>query len=221
MKRISIVVGLVIICSLIANAIYYRFINTQEIESEQILNKPITGLTDSPIEASSAFMYALNSAKVPGWTIFSSKDARKELLLRPTGFTLREGLDSIVAAEPIYAWEIEDGVINLVPTSGAADLLNTKIRKLDITATSPDDAIFKLKEQEEIKERARELGLDKGLHVIVGAVSKKYANQKSFSARDITLRQALNLIVRTQGRGVWSYRETSFNGENGFDIDLH
>jgi hypothetical protein len=83
-------------------------------------------------------MYALStlsvSHRVPNGIQYAAED-RNEPKLELKGGTLQEILDSIVIQEPLYRWQLVDGVINFVP-AGERDpfietLLNTFVANYD------------------------------------------------------------------------------------------
>jgi hypothetical protein len=85
-------------------------------------------------------MYALSTLsvnhRVPIGIEYSLADKNEpKLNLDIDRGTLREALDSIVIQEPLYRWEIVDGVVNFVPTRERdqffEDLLNTRVDHFD------------------------------------------------------------------------------------------
>ena len=85
-------------------------------------------------------MHALSTLavkhRVPIGIEYSPADKNEEKLdLVIENGSLREVLDSIVKQEPLYRWELVDGVINFVPISGQdpffETLLNTSISHYD------------------------------------------------------------------------------------------
>ena len=85
-------------------------------------------------------MYVLSTLavdhRVPIGIEYSSADRNEPKLdLDTENGSLREILDSIVKQEPLYRWELVDGVINFVPISGKdpffETLLNTPISHYD------------------------------------------------------------------------------------------
>lgn len=124
-------------------------------------------------------------------------------------------LDSSIAEHPKYQWVMDAGVINIVPRDTldnrisriwARNPLDRKIKTLDIVDSTPEEAVSKV------------VCPEVGLHCVgspwapsgpagVWTPPKKV----SLHLKNITVRQALNELVRQEGRSIWLlWREPGF-----------
>ena len=100
-------------------------------------------LLDQNVElhlSNTTFMHVLGTLavfkRIPTGIEYSPQDTNDEKMTLDTdGSPLREILDSIVKQEPLYRWEVVDGVINFVPVSDKdpffETLLNTQVNNYD------------------------------------------------------------------------------------------
>jgi len=61
------------------------------------------------------------------------QDESVKQVLGLSGLSLRDALDAIVRAAPLYRWQLNDGVVNLLPSSGVPALLNIGIAEFDFS----------------------------------------------------------------------------------------
>ena len=139
--------------------------------------------------------------------------------------TLREALEAIVTADPEYRWEMNDGVVNLLPSRGVPDLLAVRISAFDSgDATNVTTAKAFLLALPEVRKRATELGFDQailesGFHGVPppGAPPPPKLDVR---LQNVTLLDALNALVRANRHGLWIYRETHCESTKHFDISF-
>ena len=192
-----------------------------EAEAE-LLMRPVN-LPSSPLSVNSAIQLAiLESGTAGGAVITQGCEEPSDSLVRPQGSTLREVLDDIVTADPDYRWEVNDGVVNLIPAKGVPDLLTLRIGAFDTEdATDVTTAKTFLFALPEVRQREAELGFDQGivgsgLHgVVPGAPPPPKLNVR---LQDVTLLEALNALVRAHKHGLWIYYESHCKSTNHFDI---
>ena len=130
----------------------------------------------------------------------------------PLNKTLRQALDTLVENDPRYRWQVADGVINLLPAAGEPAFLKTRIvefRAENITLAM--DTVTPLLKLPEVQKAMDDLNLKPGIAGFITSPSRK---PFSVECKGMTLRQALNAIVRAQGRGVWGYVETHCYQQN-------
>ena len=135
--------------------------------------------------------------------------------------TIEGLLNNIISITPGYRWVIDDGVVNLIPAFNEPTILNFIVTEFDADdLISLDDARNRLLEMPALQKRSAELYLNTGLEIRVGGVRPPGSPRDSFSVhcRNKTLRETLNIMVRSQGRGVWEYRETHWDKHHGFSI---
>jgi len=173
------------------------------------------------ITTQDAFVRSLTSARLPGGMVTTSEcnpnaKPQKDSLSSP----LFESLNRITQTDPQYKWQNERGVINLIPTSGEPDVLKIPIREFRVkNARSLELILEQLLALPEVQSDAVGRRVNQGIR-FAGLSSPRREPQLSISIRDATLRDALNAMVRTHGRAVWSYSESRCNGQDRFTIDF-
>lgn len=130
----------------------------------------------------------------------------------PLNKSLRQGLDTIVRADPRYRWEVVDEVINLLPAGGEPALLKTRINEFHVeNMNSAIDALGPVLALPEVKKAMKGLRLKPGIVLFITSRSSKPFSVK---CEGVTLRQALNAIARAQGKAIWDYFEVHCNGRD-------
>lgn len=192
--------------------------------AEGVLSRLVdfTETFDAP--STEAGVRALSAARVPGGIVqITSCEAAPVLNhWRAHVSTLREALDSVVQAEPDYYWSMNGGVVNLTPKSEEPTLLQIRISKLKVNnARSIYLPLSQLMDLQEVRESIAQLGLSQAPHLLIGIGSLK-PNEPGYAidCQNVTLKEALNTIVRVHGRAVWKYVETRCNGKTEFSIDF-
>jgi hypothetical protein len=131
-------------------------------------------------------------------------------------------LEAVIQTDPRYHWRVDDGVVNLLPVDDEPQLLKVRINKLTVkNVTLANAALGKLLALPEVKEAIERLQLSPGVQMIKRLVSLNPDPPKyTFRFKNVTLREALNIIARVHGRAVWEYREQRCEGkiEYGFNF---
>lgn len=158
--------------------------------------------------------------EIPVGFVPAASDITKDRVMDvdPSGLSVRDLLDAIVAADPRYKWSVEDGVVNLTPAAGRPALLDVRLAEFKGKA-SVGDLFYALQRTPEVRRRAAELGFDaekpaaddENGFIIFGAPQPKY----DISCRDCTVLEALNEIARRSG-AAWMYREVMYNGKKDY-----
>jgi hypothetical protein len=223
MKRVGLLSALIFLClSLLTYAV-----QTEQKGSAvpDVLERQVTPVNSEFVTTHSSFLESLVSARVPGGIVTilncEHEQPRKRTDLFPG--PLKEALDAIVKADPQYLWQVDDRVINLRPLHDEPALLNVRINKLDVeNASSVDAVVDKLFDLPEVKEAITKLQLSPGVHLIVGPVSFNPERLQKFSieCENVTVREALNAIVRAHGRSLWEYKEQHCNGKTIYNVDI-
>jgi hypothetical protein len=152
---------------------------------------------------------ALIDAEIPGGlALIHYCGGFPEHSLKPAPVSLRALLDAVVSADPQYSWEMDKGVVNLIPRYGAFHILETRISKLDLeNVKTPDEALNLLLALPEVQAQTRR---ELGSRVVQGAAyaypatfDAKRAKTFSVTGANITFRDALNLIAISHGKAVW------------------
>ncbi len=133
---------------------------------------------------------------------------------RPAGSPLRQVLDDIVSKDPAYDWQVQEGVVNLLPSSGEPKLLSTRLNKFQLLdVSSASYALDQILKQPQLRKSMHKLRLSAGL-TLVKSLSAPHPRRFSVRFNGGTLRQALNAIASAQGRAIWEYVEIRCDGKN-------
>lgn len=176
---------------------------------DDFLERQVQGRDLEYFTTTDAFYASLDRTRSAGGRvrIVNCEDDTFKRPWTPSGSPLRKVLDAIVAVDSRYQWQMQDGVINLLPVAGEPALLGIRINEFRAQeATSAREALGKLLALSEVRE-----GMD-GLHLKPGvALIDSWAspNPPAFSVhcKGVTLRQALNAIALSQGSAIWDYVE--------------
>src|ERR1044071_8844039 len=184
--------------------------------SDAPLDRTVNGIDLEYSTTPDAFYASLGRTKVAGGmvkVVNCEGDTFKQIW-NPFGRPLRQVLDGIVAADPRYRWELNEGVVNLLLAKGDPALLGIHIKEFHVEkATEASEALGYLLALPEVKKGMANLNLKHGLNIFV---SPRSPHPKEFSVdcKGITLREALNAIAKAQGRAVWDYIEMHCDGKN-------
>ncbi len=170
-----------------------------------------------------AFWNALIAARVPGGIVWKRNCGNVEVKGQrvPSRSSLRAALNRIVQADPQYAWYLENGAINLLPTNGEPNLLKVRIREFRIEKVpNVNLALERLLALPEVTKTAAELRLNQGLKL--GGLSSPGRDHVTLRVhrKNVTLREALNAIARAHGHAVWQYSEWLCDGKTEFSIEF-
>lgn len=182
---------------------------TQENASEAILQRKVPGSELEFLSTRNAFHSSLWLTNVPGG-MATVVDCEPDTLMqswKPSNAALGQVLDTLVATDPRYRWQMQDGVVNLLSAMGEPALLKTRLNQFDIKdVASAWEALSLLLALPEVKQRMRDLQLKPGIAIITGS-SQPNPPKTSVKQHGGTLRQALNAIALAQGRAIWEYTE--------------
>jgi len=169
------------------------------------------------------FLLALLAAQVPGGSVRIGDCSGQERTFRqdPTILPLHDALESITQADQRYQWQMDRGVVNLIPRTGEPRLLKARINRYR-TATNLNEALRQLLALPEVKAEASKLGLklSSGGLVLGPGPSNGGPSQVSVDVKNVSLRGALNALVRAHGRAVWEYHEYRCGGSNEFFVNF-
>lgn len=178
--------------------------------SDNVLRRPVRGDELAQLTTPDAFYSSLDRPGVPGGIVRvlnCQTDSFKQAW-RPRNSPLSQVLNTLVAGDPRYRWEVEGGVVNLLPANGEPALLQTRINKFSAKeVSSASVALDRLLALPEVKKQMHKLHLEPGVALVI-QLSEPHPRKFSVSSDGGTLRQALNAVAREQGREVWQYVET-------------
>lgn len=190
---------------------------------DRTLARPYSGRGFSFPSVSDAFQSLMLQSRTPGGAAFvEGCSQRNRPVIRMQASTVGAALKSIVAADPRYRWEVRKGVVDLLPAAGVPPLLNIRVREFNsgdsANISSAGTRLFSLPE---VKEAAGRLGLSRsglgsGIYAVGGA--QKPVGPLRIDLHDVTVREALDAIVRTNKGGVWIYDEVECGRTHVFQI---
>jgi hypothetical protein len=205
-----------IVGSLFLSIVFAQPKKMQEDASEVILQRKVPGSDMEFLSTRNAFHSSLWLTHVPGG-MATIVDCEPDTLMqswKPSNAALGQVLDALVATDPRYRWQMQDGVVNLLPATGEPALLRTRLTQFDIKdVASAREALSLLLALPEVKQGMRDLHLKPGIAIITGS-SQPNPPKASVRQQGGTLRQALNAIALAQGRAIWEYTERHCDGQN-------
>jgi hypothetical protein len=191
---------------------------------EGILDQKVAGDELRHLTTSGAFREVLLAVRAAGGIVTAPRCDDEPLSQRwqPAGSSVRVLLDSIVLADPHYRWRAQEGVINLLPKSIEPALLRVRINQLHVEdARSVYEPYGRLMSLPEVRTAIERLKLSDSYERIQGGSSVP-RGKAGFSVRceNVTVREALNAIVRAHGQAVWAYKEMQCNGNRRFSVEF-
>lgn len=178
---------------------------------------------DVPVSTQEAFLNALRAEKKPGGIVLVNRSCAVSEIktqVEREYTSLNTALNLIVKQDPWYSWSIEQGVVNLIPTNDEPDFLKIQIKKFRLDGDlNLHLALEKLLRLPEVESKATEINLNK---IMYGGLQspRETKSRLKFELRNVTLRQALNEIVRKDEIAVWKYYESNCNGKISSSLDL-
>src|SRR5262249_10253223 len=148
-----------------------------------------------------AFQAALGPARVPGGvaSVSGCEEEPRVQVFRGMRQKVGDIMDQFVSMDPKYRWEVDNGVVNLLPVVGEPPLLKTRVTAFDADDVSSPQAIVGIVEQSpEVRKGMADLRLTWGLRVfstLVSPIPKKF----SVHFKGGTFREALNAAARADG----------------------
>jgi len=206
--RKQVAAGLAVLCLLLSLSTGFRA------SAERTAQDPFL---DQKVELhlrNTTFMHVLGTlaveGRIPTGIEYSPQDQNDEKMTLDTdGSSLREILDSIVKQEPLYRWEVVDGVINFVPVSGQdpffETLLNTKVANYDPGKWTVK---FELRDAIEKTPEVKQFLDSKNVEL---AKYRDYISRPSIYTQDVDLRMSnttvrgiLNRIIKVSEHKRWA-----------------
>lgn len=195
---------------------------------ETLLTRHVTLPVLQEETTTSAFTKTLSAAKLPGGIFVATNCSEPQRYpLTPSDSSLRGALNSVVAADPRYTWQADDETINMLPYGVDQKFLSQRIARLDIrNASSLREAADVLLRTPEVKSAAVKYNL--GENVQRGGIGYYQPQEETSGAKlsitvrqkNVTVRDALNAIVRAHGSAVWAYTERRCSTGNSFTIEF-
>ena len=118
--------------------------------------------------------------------------------------TLRDILNGIVESEPRYQWRESGEYVEVFPTSGSSNLLDTPVSGFQVKDVRRGEAIDQLMSLPEVQA----LMISMSLKLRPAGPWPRWAKDEKFSLslNGVTLRQALQRIMKESGVKFWMFR---------------
>ena len=193
--------------------------------SSRLLNRQVKGANLGNVMVGQAVVNALLNADTPGG-VANVSDCRGLVThsFTPRDSSLRGVLDSIVATDPRYTWEVKDSVINVIPRNGLPQFFGVPVAKFDaIEVESPRDALFQLLALPELRQAQLSLGrhaVQGGVYIFCPECPPKETKKFSVRLKGVTVREALNAIASAHGNAVWSFSQSDCGAQKIFSLDF-
>ena len=194
-----------VFASLAGVIVFAQFGTTQKNLPAGALERPIFAHEGQPVNTPAAFRRSILRANLPGgaaMVVGCQEDLKRHW--NPEGESLGQVLNEMTAVDKNYQWEVQDGVINLLPTAGEPPLLKTQLGEFKIESNSSLSALSQLKTKPQIRQAMQDLGLQEGITLISYS---PLPTAFSVQFKGGTLRQALNAIAVAHASDVWDYQE--------------
>jgi hypothetical protein len=221
-SSLSVILSFIVLAAI---SLGYASQATPKGQSEQALQRKVTLPELVNLPTTSIIVRGLSTAGVPGGIVkVPACEERPRAVFTPQGATLRNVLDSAVSTDPEYLWDVEEGVVNLLPRGGEPSFLKLRVRRFKAEDVGTlNEALDQLLATPEVRSGVQSLAL--GPQVFRGGLGyygpdENGGRKFSVSVENATVREALNAIVRAQGKAVWAYTQQQCNGTKSFSIDF-
>jgi hypothetical protein len=116
-----------------------------------------------------------------------------------------DALRKIVEDDPHYEWALDNGVVNILPKKGyrhlenGADPLETRIKSVDISSVTSSNAAIMILQASGLRVGGREK-----------SGPREHCATVSLQLKDLTLREALNALVKADGMASWGLEYSEY-----------
>jgi hypothetical protein len=157
------------------------------------------GMVD--VYASQVLEFLAEKYRIPaGIEIVSSRRTKKvpdkKITIMLHQSPLETVLDTIVQADPSYRWEVNGGVVNLLPKDKDDSLVNIEVKSFQINNLSRLEAKRAIGDLPEVVSKLKSLGLEPAAISLWPGRDKRDRLRLSLSLRNTTLRDILNEIAK-------------------------
>jgi len=130
--------------------------------------------------------------------------------------TVADIVRELVGRMPDYKWQVIDDVLNVMPRQPRNTVLDVRIHTLRLRRCAPVDFSHAIASIPEVKRWLKENRVvEQTLIAVVGHVEFPPSEPRiSIEARDLTLREALNRIVKTPGLLRWAVTRYGEGGKH-------
>lgn len=188
---------------------------------KEMLERRLPNYEQETVRPENALVGLLSFAQIPAGMVMVANCAfdMNTVNWNPSGLTVRQALDLLVSEAPRYRWEDDGGVINFLPAGDIPPLLNVKIPRFEGHFSAPEEALTEIQVLPELRKSMSGLDVKWGANIYVKPLSRHPRNF-TLQLKDVTLREALNIIARGDGRAVWTYVETRCDGKDEVVINF-
>jgi len=145
--------------------------------------------------------------------------------------TLQAELNRIIKVLPEYQWTLDDGVLNFLPKYYMPSPLDITISEFKVENIPVIDAYNQLFDKPEVENGFTRLGLhEPAVQLVFGGdpppdikghkSAKPEPKRITLNMQHVTLREALNAIVRADGRKAWLLSVYSCEGNSTYQRAL-
>jgi len=160
---------------------------------------------DVPIGFEAALPGASSATKEPGSIRISVESG-----------TVRDVLNAIVAAEPIYVWREMDGVINVLPRQHADSLLDVVLSRFEVNQVGKGEARRTLLATLEVKRWMVRTGVQERTFFTLPGGTGEDSAPISLNLTNVSVRTVLNTMLRTGAFRYWVYSPYKFDDRQFF-----
>lgn len=215
-------IGVFVFCLVISNSAYASPTRQQD-SDEALLNQKID-LHLSKVTMMHALSELSVTHRVPNGIEYSAADRNEAKLVLESG-SLREILDSIVKQEPLYRWELVNGVINFVP-AGERDPFIETLLKTAVANYDPGKWTIKFQLRDAIGDTPEVKKLLESYKMELAKYRDYPYSDSIYTRKDVdlkmsnaTVKEILNRIVKISEHKGWAIGRRQ-NEDNVFSIWL-
>ena len=185
---------------------------------EKELDHRVTQASHEPVSIRDAFVEMLRGAHLPGGLELVHCGSASPLVQIKPNSSVREVVDEVAAAQHGLSLDVSDQVIDLRNTFDASSVLDVRIADIEL----PDIrhlqiALLRVLDMPEVRRSLIQFKLESRPHIGFSELPRPGTVPPPpvpLALHDVTLREALNVLARSTGKGVWIYDENRCS-ENG------
>jgi hypothetical protein len=225
MKRIVSLRALLLLLLLLTSTLAGGQQQTAELKDStaKILSREVRWINPQSADLFSTLTMNLAASQLPGGILAVRKCGAPQPTFVPAETsTLQSELNRMAKVMPDYQWTLDDGVVNFLPKNYAPSPLDILIADFDAENVTTIKAYNQLFDTLAVKNGFSRLGLhEPAVQLVFGGGSEtKDQRHITVKLKNVTLRQALNRIVKTDGRKVWILSIDSCGEDNTYQRSL-
>lgn len=194
--------------------------------AENLFDRQILIPTTSEYPITQLFQFSLLKANLPGGVFASECYQPKSYKTGlPAKTTIEEVLNFIDKSDSEYKWEINEGLLNLLPSNTESGLLSLPLKEFKAENVTVSEALEILLNKPEVKQKKTELDLDRAVfrYYALGTYYEDPAKRPieprfNFNLQDKNFRQILNIIAKKEGHKKWTYIEKHCGKSKEFGV---